>query len=421
MQTLEHKTKWVFNKRDDLLWLIVPALIGFLIIGLYYIMTGQMALSEETTVIILYLSWAMLFDGTHAFATYTRTYFDKEFYHENKAMLWKSLLVFLVGPIFVMGGYFLDNNINYASTSFIVFNRFAICYAYYHLIRQHWGFIIIYRKKNNEPDDITRTLDGWLLALGTIFPFVHGQIYDIKLIHIAETLTFTKSDWLMQALFMAIGAVVLFVLSYIRFLKLNDFGARVIAGILLAAAVTIYAIQTWTLTALLNWASLLCAIGFVGVMGYYVYLTVSGSYKPEKNLPKWILFFTVVVSYNIAFHLDIPILILIAAITVFHNVQYHKIVNFHNVNKYKPEEKEKYGFAVVLAQKFGLFVVFALLFNLFSYVPRFSSNVLISNLLLNYLLSAFFWGVAFHHYYLDSVIWRFKGNQQLNKDIKINQ
>ena len=106
MNKLLLKSKWVFSKREDLIWVIFPTLVGFLIISLYYLMTGFLKISENITVLVLYLSWALLFDGTHAFATYTRTYLDKEFFSENKNLLLKSLLVFLIGPIFILSIYF---------------------------------------------------------------------------------------------------------------------------------------------------------------------------------------------------------------------------------------------------------------------------------------------------------------------------
>lgn len=420
MNKLLLKSKWVFSKREDLIWVIFPTLVGFLIISLYYLMTVFLKISENITVLVLYLSWALLFDGTHAFATYTRTYLDKEFFSENKNLLLKSLLVFLIGPIFILSIYFLNNNQNEASMAFIIFNRFAICYAYYHLIRQHWGFVVIYRKKNSEPDDVTRKLDGLLLALGTIYPFLHGQIDKIKIIHISETLNIPIEQWGNIALYLFISGSIIFVLSFYKKFQFKTLGLNVISGIMIIASIVIFLIKIFTLSIVLLYSSRLVALLFIFVLFYYLRIIMIDKYKPMNNIPKWILLFTVIISYNISFHLDIPILILIASITVFHNIQYHKIINFHNVNKYKENEKDRYGIAVTLAQKLSVFIVFALLFNLFSYLPRIASNVLITNLLLNYVLSAFFWGVAFHHYYLDSVIWRMKGNNELNKNLKIN-
>jgi len=94
MNKLVLKSRWVFSKREDLIWVIFPTLVGFLIISLYYLITDYLKISENVTILVLYLSWALLFDGTHAFATYSRTYLDKEFFSQNKPLLLKSLLVF---------------------------------------------------------------------------------------------------------------------------------------------------------------------------------------------------------------------------------------------------------------------------------------------------------------------------------------
>ena len=56
MEILILKTKWVFSKRQDLIWVIFPTLVGFLIISLYYLMTGYFKISENITVLVLYLS-----------------------------------------------------------------------------------------------------------------------------------------------------------------------------------------------------------------------------------------------------------------------------------------------------------------------------------------------------------------------------
>jgi hypothetical protein len=142
-------------------------------------------------------------------------------------------------------------------------------------------------------------------------------------------------------------------------------------------------------------------------------------YQIANNYPKWLLLFTVIFSYNLILHLPLSLYIIIASLTIFHNIQYHKIINYHNGNKYKSGEKERFGFAVTLAQKMTIFITMALAFNLISYVPRFASNFLITNEFINYILSSFFWGIAFHHYYLDSIIWKVKNNVQLSSVLKI--
>lgn len=413
---MEKNLKWVFTKKEDLIWLIFPSLIGFLIVISYFVMTELFSLKKYTAIIIIYFSWGLLFDGTHTFATYSRTYFDKEFFRENKSLLLRSLLIFLVGPAFIFIIYSLHNSLNEASMSFIIFNRFAICYAYYHLIRQHWGFVVIYRNKNKESNKLTRKLDSYILGLGTIFPFLHGQMGEFKIIHSSELILFSSEEWNNLAIYLlSLGVIILaFYVTKISFFK--KMKLDIISIILITGSFVIFIINTYGLNSVLAFSSYLVAV-FFGITFIY-YLIILLKVKERFNYPKWILILTVIISYNIIFHLNVPILITIAAITVFHNIQYHKIINFHNVNKYQKSNKKKHGFAVVLTKRISVFILLALLFNLV-FIPRYIINVMNYNLILNYLVATFFWGIPFHHYYLDSVIWKIKGNKPLNKNLKI--
>lgn len=86
------ESRWVYNKKEGLKWVIFPAFIGFVIIMIYQLMI-YFNLPTELSMVIIFLTWAWLFDGTHSFATYTRTYFDKSYYKNNKGFLLKSLLL----------------------------------------------------------------------------------------------------------------------------------------------------------------------------------------------------------------------------------------------------------------------------------------------------------------------------------------
>jgi hypothetical protein len=423
MNTLTlNSPKWIINKREDLQWLIFSALVGFVIIGIYYLLTGYYVLDKNICIGVIYLLWAMLFDATHAFATYTRTYFDNEYRENNKSLLWQSLIVFIIGPLFLISIFSVHTDLNETSAAFIVFNRFGLCFAYYHLIRQHWGFIVLYRKKNGETDEITRKLDGLLLMFGSIYPFVHGQFDKIEPMHISETLVIPIEAWLNVSIYTGIIGGVLLLLSFVNNFYSAKFYLRVISSINLIASVIINLTRYFTLSLLLQFVSFLCLIGFVlTIITYLVILFREKSTREQltNNYPKWLLLITVLFSYNLILHLNLPLYVIIASLTIFHNIQYHKIVNYHNINKYKSGEEERFGFAVVLTQKIKVFIALALAFNLISYIPRVTSNILISSELINYILSSFFWGVAFHHYYLDSIIWKVRSDVKLSSALKI--
>lgn len=401
---------WIFSKKQDAFWVIGSCMAGFLIIGLYYLLKS-FEVGENYSILIIYLIWAILFDGTHAFATYTRTYFDKEFYSKNKRVLKKSFYVFLVGPIFILYNYLLSKDINQTSIAFIVFNRFAICYAYYHLIRQHWGFVVIYRKKNNENDLKTKLLDNVLLLSGTFFPFLYHQSRDIQKIHLSESILIEIGEWKTFNVCLFITGWVLFVLYNIT-IKKKYYDLKIISIVMVISSIIIYILLYTGLRQGLHLFSLFALTLFLTALIRYVYLWLRKGLKISNNYPKWIFLFTVIVTYNIILYIKVPILILIASVTIFHNIQYHKIINYHNKKKYF--NYSKHGISVLLTQKLSLLVVFSIIFSLCIYIPRIASNVIVGHLLINYLLSGFFWGVALHHYYLDSIIWRISGNN--NKD-----
>jgi hypothetical protein len=48
----------------------------------------------------------------------------------------------------------------------------AALWAYYHLVKQHYGFMVLYKKKNNDLAPIDNALDRLLLMFAFNYPFV---------------------------------------------------------------------------------------------------------------------------------------------------------------------------------------------------------------------------------------------------------
>lgn len=416
-------SNWVYNKKEDLTWLILPCFASFLIIIIYNILPSIFNISAKTAVIIVYLIWVIFFDSTHLFATYTRTFFDRHFYFQNRSMLLKSFLVFAIGPALIICAFLFFDNLTQITGSFIVFTRFAIIYAYYHVIKQHWGFIAIYRKKNDEISLKSRKLDELLLFFGTIFPLASGNILKFKIFNLYEKILISNAEWKLQAVFLFTIGITLLLLFYIlnklfknkyKQLAIDKIGIIAIISSLIISFILIFSLKT-----LFILISIFCALGFIISLTKVFYL-------PKKDFDLWInnkpkLFFMgiVIVAYNIIFHMNIPLLIIIAAITVFHNIQYNKVVHHHNIKNYKSKNKKKYGTAVLLISKTSVFLGFLFLFDIVTLLPQMSTHFIKDNLLFHHILSTFFWGIAFHHYFLDSVIWKIKDNKVLQKSFNI--
>jgi hypothetical protein len=95
------------------------------------------------------------------------------------------------------------------------------------------------------------------------------------------------------------------------------------------------------------------------------------------------------------------------ALGLFHSLQYHRLMWFHNKNRYQtPDARAKHGVAAVLAQKFGYY--FAAAAGLYLV-----ADILPQAIFPWQWLPASLWGIAFMHYLLDSKIWRVRGDKEL--------
>ncbi|MFM6470566.1 MAG: hypothetical protein ACKPGX_25895, partial [Dolichospermum sp.] len=145
------------------------------------------------------------------------------------------------------------------------------------MIRQHWGFVVLYRKKNDDRDDITRKLDGLLLTFGSIYPFVHGQHHRIEPMHISETLTIPMEAWINVSAYIVVLALVLFLFSFSDKLQSVRSNIRAIAYIALTASMVIKLVQYFTLSQLLQFVSIICLIGFIiTIITYAIFLFKKG-------------------------------------------------------------------------------------------------------------------------------------------------
>src|SRR2546427_5259871 len=144
--------RWIISAREDLIWFIGSVASSYALLILY--VTGVLPL------IPMVAGWAILIDAPHVFGTFSRTYFDRSEWKTRKRLMLGSLLFFVVGPTMVLLGA--------GFTFFFI----AALWAYYHLVKQHYGFMVLYKKKNNDLAPIDNTLDRLLLMFAFNYPFV---------------------------------------------------------------------------------------------------------------------------------------------------------------------------------------------------------------------------------------------------------
>jgi len=325
--------RWITSPLSDLVWFQGSVLAGVALLIVFLLAPPLLAapIAAQPALLALLL-WGILFDGTHVVGTYARSYLAPT--PGERAGLpgvW-SLAVFAIGPLAAVADW---------ATGGVVFPYFlqaALLWAYYHLVRQHWGFVALYRRKSQD-DPTPARLDEAFLWLGCLYPFVRFSL--------TPAFATTGLPVLLPAGAMAIAR------------HLLD-GAVALAAVALAAA----------------------------------WIRRGGA----RRLGPKHLFVAIVIVFHLAtFALLENLLEITATLTIFHNLQYHRIVWQYEVGKGR---RPLGGLVPYLAAGLALGVVW--------YGPRVLGSHLAGPGLLRNVLLGVGWGVAFHHYLIDARIWRLR-------------
>jgi len=376
--------RWIISARDDLVWFIGSVASSYALLLLY--ITGIVPLVPMAA------AWAILIDAPHVFGTFSRTYFDRAERQNRARLLWGSLVFFAVGPVLVLAG------------AGFVFFFVAALWAYYHLVKQHYGFMVLYKKKNGDLAAVDNALDRLLLLFAFNYPFV----------------AFIARDPAAMA----------------RVPGPLQGGVNGLASLLLAATVILGVI--W--------------------LGRQIQRTFTGQ---PLNVPKYLLLAAAIPMHWIVLLTPMPNkpIAIVAILTIYHNLQYQRLIWFHN-QKYtrrsvdtqssSPAVREdsgvgvapltshaglrsrkKYGAAELISRRLLYYIAFGLLFGLIYQGPRqylgylslkHGQGIGASNeqSLAIQLGISFLWGYAFIHYYLDSKIWRVRRDPSVGKALNMN-
>jgi hypothetical protein len=280
---------------------------------------------------------------------------------------------------------------------------------------------VLYRNKHGETGAWGRRFDAWLMATGFAYPYAHTTSRLGIAASPAEATWIDDRIWLPLATGLAVAGVGALVLSRLSARAgANETGRATrwlgICALGLAACTAIPNLVG--LTTALFWLERGLAVAFLlsGAAALIHALRTPGTF----NWAKWGMIVSALLTHNVILAvLELPAPIALIALTLFHNVQYHRIVRFHNVHRYASESESEVGWAKRVTDSLGLFVALSLGYSILYLGARASGLGLPSVELLQYSVSALVWGVAFHHYVIDAVIWRPSRSARLNADLRI--
>jgi hypothetical protein len=338
--------RWIIGAREDLVWFIGSVASSYAMLALY--------VGGVVPLVPMVAAWAVLIDAPHVFATFSRTYFDREERRTRGRLLWWSLLFFAVGPAFVLAG------LGFA------FFFVAALWAYYHLVKQHYGFMVLYKKKNGDLDPTDNLLDRALLLAAFTYPFVRFVARDPEALRRVPA---SLHAWL--------GALETALL-----------------------VVTLFAAVAWVARQLQR--------AFAGL---------------ALDVPKYLLLAAAIPMHWVVLLTPMPHkpVAIVAILTVYHNLQYHRLVWFHN-RKYARDEscRGRHGAAEFLSRRLLHYLIAGVAFGIWYQVPRqYVNHAADPEAFRTQLASGFLWGYALLHYYLDSKIWRVRRDPSVGAALKM--
>jgi hypothetical protein len=359
---------WVIGRANDLAWLIGGALLSYGMLGAH--------LFWGVPAVALFMFWVLAVDGTHVFATLSRTYLDAEERAAHSRLLRWSLGFFALGPVSVGLSLLAGGRMPYD-----VFLFLCSLWAYWHVVRQHYGVMVLYKKKARDLEPLDNRIDNAFLYVGLLAPFLSFAVTNRQA---ARTIGLDSlPDW----------ASALSTVSWLAFaLALLALAARQLALVRSGRAT--------------NSTKLLFLAAAVSVSA---------------------VLFAPALSARIDYFAVYPV------VTSFHNVQYLAIVWFYHQNRRSSHVRvgsRPSVFVSSLAGFLGAGLLFTLFYRVFlgcafSAWPGCDIGAmempLSAYLTVSDLGIGFLWGFALHHYYLDQKIWRVRHDDAVSRDLRLDQ
>jgi len=410
---------WILSPQKDLLFYIGSALSGWIYVAIiaYAIATLENPLNGALAVVhvgefqisltlqlLVVLSWGLILDAPHVWATLARTLFDPDEWKVRRREIWFSFVWFFVGPAAILMPYILSSFsaplgfvlpgtvLSFGALSYFIFFRF---WAYYHVVRQHWGFFSLYKRKAADYSALVNRVDWWFFNLTLYMPLV----------------MFLASPFYLKTLgYMDIGLMTPLVGNW-------------------SLATMLYPVA-WTL--------------YLGIILFYLGFQLKlWADELPLNGSKLLYMALIVPLHLVAYSHPIMAVFLVPLVTVGHNIQYHCIIYSYAQNKYPARTEKEFRWVRGLFKNFGAYALAGLVFTLVLYrgpwidfLKHFTGWRLDESLLNSLAMmagvadpaslslgekvfAACITGFAMQHYYLDAKIWRVSRDKNVQKYLKV--
>jgi len=367
---------WIHSARYDISFVMGGALLTLML---------PLAVAGVPVLLpFLLWGWFVFFEGSHFWATFSRTYIDSDFRRNNPGFLTWSLVFFLF-PVLMVILDRQDPSVRYMD----LYGFFIFLWSLYHNARQHFGFVSIYTKKSGAPNFLQ---DRYKFALYAAV--VAPQIF-----------------FLLNHKFQS---------AFQSFPKHEQMDS--------------------SLGFFLNHAPKIAT--FITLIYLVTTLLKSRRFNPSSSYVPFLYCLTCLVFYSIMFYVIASMepfyvsaangaqayMVIAIMNSLFHNIQYHAIVWHYSKKRYgqSSARSDDYGLARWVGGSFARYSLVALFFgtvfgaivwNLGDWPSIFGVYTPSTASTWAYCL---FFGIIGHHFYLDQKIWRPSHQSDLNTYLGLN-
>ena len=401
---------WLWSRRSDLAWTFLPFWLALPLVAILYAARDLGGAADNPVWnftlggrhihllgFVMYF-YGPLVDAPHLWATIARTYTDREEWATRRRLFLGSLVWFFVGPAVILLPYvvhaLMPSRASEDSIGWVLWSNFFTFYALFHINKQHWGFIALYKRKNGDLADSRENR--------------------------ADQLFFYSAIWL----------------PYVAMLTAPwyaDFDGRPFR--LLQAPVL-----GTTLGAALH---VLCHVAFFTVCAVYGAFQL-GRFRQglPRNGPKLAYVATVIPLYYLAFSIHPLIAAFWVLLTgVGHCAQYHRVVWAYGQTKYAHKAEQDRRLPSTIFEKAWLYAVLGVAYGIVtlqgpgsSFAKAWMASAMDLSLFsrcfpfLDHagslelgikVAAAFISGVRLHHFYVDSKIWRVSKSAALARNLNV--
>jgi hypothetical protein len=151
---------WIYSKYLDGIFILSPPFFSLLLVFLFPSFFQQ----PEGMPVAAWIILILMVDVAHVYSTLYRTYFDKETFANRKTALLNIPLFCFIGGVLL---YFIGAQVLWRVIAYL---------AVFHFIRQQYGFMRIYSRKESSSGR-ERVLDVLAIYAASLFPIIYWHLH----------------------------------------------------------------------------------------------------------------------------------------------------------------------------------------------------------------------------------------------------